>query len=211
MNDNLLQPLNETRKQLTLNEKVQILLLKERGMTEAQIAHQFNRNQSTIHRIISCWRNTENIQRKHGTGVVRKTTAEQDNNIVDYAMNHRFEIIETVRNVTAPHVSNATVTRRLKERRERKYTAAKKLYLTPAMIDERFDYGLEYSNWTNDMCNTICNHIRTEQLVTRLRGTRFEAANLDTVDRSGRVTVGIHCWMSAHSLGTFTRITGNLD
>ncbi|RWS19200.1 hypothetical protein B4U80_01873, partial [Leptotrombidium deliense] len=178
-----------------------------------------NRSQSTINRVIDRWTNMNTIMRKHGTGLIRKTTTEEDENIVNYAMNSKFEIIESVRNAAAPQISKTTITRRLRERRARRFIAAKKIYLTPEMIEERFDYALEFSNWTNEMCDTIVfmdecsvqSHPNGTIRVTRLYGTRYEPENLDTVDSSGRVTIALHCWMSAHNLGTLTRIQGNLN
>ncbi|RWS11285.1 uncharacterized protein B4U80_14715, partial [Leptotrombidium deliense] len=83
------------RKQLTIDEKAKILVLNAQGKTEHQIALEIGRNRSTVSRVIARWRNSQTIKRKHGTGLVRKTTPEQDNDIVTYALNNRFEIIES--------------------------------------------------------------------------------------------------------------------
>ncbi|RWS21439.1 hypothetical protein B4U80_11855 [Leptotrombidium deliense] len=207
------------RKQLTIDEKARILLLDTEGLSCYQIAQQFNRSHKTILKILNRWRNNETIQRKRGTGLKRKTTPEEDEQIVAYSLLHRFKIIEFIKNEQAPHLSRRTIIRRLREKKARRFISAQKTFLNPEIINERIDYALEFSNWNDDMCKTIVfmdecsveSCPRGKIRVTRLYGQRFDCNNVDTEEISGRFSVPIHAWMSTHGLGTVTRIDGHLN
>ncbi|RWS23712.1 hypothetical protein B4U80_13334 [Leptotrombidium deliense] len=220
MNNGALQEISENRRQqLTADEKCNILIMNERGTSITNIANEFRRDIKTIRNVINNWFERGTNKRKVGSGRRRKTTQEEDAQLIRYSQLHNFQKRQEVLNATNVEISKATLTRRLKGSNLKRYIAAKKPHLTDEIIDERFDYALNYSNWTNTECNRIvcmdeCS-VNTQPngtvRVTRKRGERYEQENIDASQYPGKISVPIHAWISSSGIGTVTRIEGNMN
>ncbi|RWS20436.1 hypothetical protein B4U80_12078 [Leptotrombidium deliense] len=215
--------INETprirRPHLTLDEKCKIVSMHSAGRKVSEIAAELQRGKQTIRDILNRWSNEESILRKAGTGKKRKTSEEEDTQLTQFAINNPFATNEQIANAANLELSKQSVSRRLKDVKRKRYVAAKKPHLTGDEIEERFDYALNYSNWTNDECNqVVCmdeSCVETTPKgsirVTRLRNTRFDKENIDDSQHAGRLSIPIHAWISYHGLGTMTKIDGHLN
>ncbi|RWS20631.1 hypothetical protein B4U80_08243 [Leptotrombidium deliense] len=207
------------RPQLSEDDKCKIVLMSSHGFSNAEIGREFDRTRHCIANVINKWFSQRTIKRKVGSGFNRKTSAEQDQQIRDYAETHKKDTEQQILNALDFNISKTTVVRRLKEveglhRRK----SVKKPELTEQHIEQRFDYALDHSNWTHECYDIVCmdecsiNSLPNGTIwITRKNGERFLPENIDATQSTSRCTISIHAWMSCHGLGTATRIEGNLN
>ena len=77
-------------------EKTRIIPLVEDGWSFQQIGDRFVRAKSTVQIFVEKWRREQTVQRKRGTGISNKKTSNQEDiNLVDYVRENPFETAVT--------------------------------------------------------------------------------------------------------------------
>ncbi|RWS18312.1 hypothetical protein B4U80_14639, partial [Leptotrombidium deliense] len=109
MDVNEVAPESRQRKpQLTIDEKCEILLMKKDGIPVKEIAQHFQRGIQTIRDVLNKWREEKTVKRKVGTGFVRKTSAEQDTQLIQFAKLRRFHTNQQIINALELNISRTT-------------------------------------------------------------------------------------------------------
>ena len=103
-------------KQLSEQEKVEILRAETAGLSYREIGRNFNRDHKTIAKFCKKYSATNSLDRKKGSGRKRKTTEREDRSIMIYVKRHRFCTSRDIKAALAlPSLSFRTICARIKE------------------------------------------------------------------------------------------------
>lgn len=143
-------------KQLTTMEKGQMMGLIQSGMKLTAISELTGRSVSTIFDYKKRLLDDVSFDRKEGTKRARKTTAEQDDAIVQLALNTPFINAGLIKEkMPDVQVSERTVTRRLRAGGLRNFKAVRKPFLKPKNIAARLAWAREHLDWTRRQWNRV--------------------------------------------------------
>ncbi|RWS18137.1 transposable element Tcb1 transposase-like protein, partial [Leptotrombidium deliense] len=128
-----------------------------RDCSYTEIAREFSRGVECIRKVLNRWELEATNERKHGTGLKRKTTVQEEQQIRDYAKSHKKDTKQQIINTLELNISKQSIARRLKDVEGlKRCKSVKKPALTEEHIDKRFDYALEHSNWTHECKSIVC-------------------------------------------------------
>ncbi|RWS07325.1 hypothetical protein B4U80_14734, partial [Leptotrombidium deliense] len=113
--ENLIINNTNRRKQLTCDQKCTIAVLSSHGFNNSEIGRQFNRSAECIRKVINRWLTERTNKRKVGTGLKRKTTETEDQQIRDYAKHNRKDTRQQILNAFDLNICKTILTKRLKE------------------------------------------------------------------------------------------------
>jgi transposase len=118
--------------------KIKIVTLAQRGMSQAQISMDLRIPKSTISCILKKWRQSGTTERRQGSGRPSTSTAEQDNMLLNRLRNSSpfMTAVEAVNTSGFPG-SFRTARRRVRESELKNHVAARKLSLTPMHREAR--------------------------------------------------------------------------
>lgn len=145
--------------ELTQSTRAQIVLLKEEGYTEREIAARFSISKTAVHVTIVRYRKTGNYSSLPRSGRKRKTTSQTDRLIhriskANPRASARF--IKSCLPEEAPSVSVSTVKRRLqKDFGLRAYRICKKPKLSAKNIKDRLQFCRTYADWTEEQWSKV--------------------------------------------------------
>lgn len=151
---------------------------------------------------------------------LRKTTADQDDEIRDYILNiNPFVASTTIRNDIELEIAPATLRRRLHEINYINGKPAKKTALTQQHRDERIGYALQYYQEDEDFWrNTVCLDEKTfsssedgRSLVWRPRGERFNSDFVVHHYHSGRISCGIWGFITTRGVGEIIEVNARMN
>ena len=84
-------------------------------------------------------------------GRPRKTTREQDEQILQAALADRGQKYKDIQERVAPGVSITTIRRRLREKHLQKWLSMERMCLDDEITQERLDWAIEHRDWTREM------------------------------------------------------------
>ena len=136
---------------LTPTKRAQIVAYKNCGMTERQIAKKLKRSKTAIHNALLNFKERASYKDKP-YGATRKTTSRQDRAVMRLVKDNSFISSNTACTKfmdDGAEVSSRTVRRRLCENGLKSYKVAKKPLLNATMKRKRFEFALNYRDWTS--------------------------------------------------------------
>lgn len=133
------------------NHQEIVRLRQEKQWSERKIANHLQIPASTVH----YWLSKKEAPEKAARGRPRKTTADTDAHLYQHSLNHPFATAQEVRNQVAPHISAATVRKRLKEKGMQCRVPARKPFLNPGHIQKRFDFARLHSTWDTQQWGNV--------------------------------------------------------
>jgi Transposase len=92
-----------------------------------------------------------NSTEKSHMGRPRKTTREQDEQILQAALADRGQKYKDIQERVAPGVSITTIRRRLREKHLQKWLSMERMCLDDEITQERLDWAIEHRDWTREM------------------------------------------------------------
>jgi transposase len=194
--------------ELDHNTRSKIVSLSLAGMSTRKIAYYFDPSipQSTVHRIISKWKETGDIKNKPRSGRPSKLTDEENQSLKQILLNDSNSRRQTTDEVTRLinddldiEVSKSTVRREIKKMGVKRCVAAVKPYVSDKNASLRLSWCQERINWKLDDWEKVCwsdecsveirgtGTIRT--MVWREKGERFLKECLTPSFKSGRESV----------------------
>jgi len=213
--------------------KVPKLSDKERGKMEygfqvgdsvSAIAAVTDRSKATVYRNRSRFEEQGTLDRKHGSGRPRVTTASWDRAIVRAGVKDRYATCSALANAHPTennHIaSHKTVIRRLGAAGFRRCIAAKKPLLRAKNIKFRLQWAKDHEHWTvDDWSHVLWSDEagfelftrRKGQRVTRKEGERFNAACMVPTVKKGGGKINVWGCFSAKGMGPMKKIEGIMD
>jgi transposase len=199
--------------------KIKIVTLAQRGMSQAQISMDLRIPKSTISCILKKWRQSGTTERRQGSGRPSTSTAEQDNMLLNRLRNSPFmRAVEAVNTSGFPG-SFRTARRRVRGSELKNHVAARKLSLTPMHREARMAFCLEHlarddAFWaqvifSDEKVFQSCPNGRLR--VYRPRNSRYDEPYVQTTERSGRFSANIWAWISVDSPGVMLHVEDRLN
>lgn len=146
-------------KEINLEKRAQIVILKETGKSYAEIARILKVCRSGVQKTCQMYRNTSSNTNQKGRGRKRKTTKRDDNRITTISKTDRFKTASDIRaeinqGLAAP-ISLTTVKRRLRGKGLIGRVAAKKPLLRPQNKRKRLQFAKDHDHWTIDQWKSV--------------------------------------------------------
>lgn len=180
--------------QLTEKQKYEIIVRHELGQTINKITRDMKITKKTARKWIQKYKEDENVSRKKGSGRNRKTTLEQDNDIVNEIKNNNLLTAENIKDNLAEkqiNISTRTVINRLNELGFSYKKPLTKPFLTEIHKDKRL-------KWALDNVNTDWNKIGfsdESSIWIGLRGRkRWTNLKEEDFERVVKYPVKLHIW-----------------
>lgn len=206
---------------MSIFEKTRIITLVEDGWSFQQIGDRFGRAKSTVQTFVEKWRREQTVQRKRGTGISNKKTSNQEDiNLVDYVRENPFETAVTAVQRTGFPASDRTAQRRIVQCSNLKNrAAAPKPFLKATHKEQRIGFALEHLGENEDFWeNVIFSDEKTFQSyhngrirVFRPPSSRYHEKYTQKIKNEGRFSVNVWAWISARGPGVCWNIGGSLN
>lgn len=140
------------RRELTVAERSQIVLLHSQGWSQQKIAKQMKHSRHAIQVTLKRYEETGSYENRPKSGRKRKTTARQDRYLERLSLQNRFKtpkkLVADLSANQGVSVSDRTVRRRLAEVNLKSRKARRKPYLTQQQMKNRLLWAKKYRNWT---------------------------------------------------------------
>ena len=200
---------------LSQEQRLAIRILRKEGYEVAAIATRIPCHESTVRH----WLVHEDTQDSPRSGRKRKTTAEQDEAIVEEAKEAKFTTPRRIRRKLGLHVSVDTIDRRLIQAGLPGRIARHVFQLTQEHKRQRLSFANGYKSWRKeDWCGVIFADVKTFRGVGRsgqvwVRRPVGEAANPQYSVAHKPHPVSVPAWgcFSAHGPGYMAMFDGSLD
>lgn len=206
---------------LSVVQKAQIAALEESGWSYQKLADHFEIPRSTVQGIVRKWRQNRTLERTVGTGLNnKKSSNEEDANLVAYLRNNPFETAVSASQRTGFPASFRTAQRRIRQCSNlRNRAAAPKPFLKVADKEQRVGFAMQYLPenelfWRNVIFSdekifqsTFNGRIR----VYRPPNCRYDENYTQKRNASGRFSVNVWAWISANGAGVCWNIGGTLN
>lgn len=193
--------------------------MKEAGLTVSDIATHLGLSKPTIWCWIQRWEESGSLQDRLRCGAPRKTTPDQDRDIVNAIQNDPFTNAVAVHEGLEIDVSVETVRRRLRESGHHHRAPAVKqkledrhrlgrLRFAQQHIDEDLSYWgrVIFSDEKTFLSST---HGRLHSC--RLNNIRYDRRNIYEVRKSGHVTANVWGWLHLYGIGEMAEIDGRFN
>ena len=143
-------PADTMPKRLSERTRHAILFLHENNKSVLEIRRRLNIRRGTIHDIIKKFQLTDEIYDLRRSGRPRKTTRQQDRNLVRKSLSNRRSSVRQLQRATGTDlgISSATVHRRLKEAGLRSVVMKKKPTLTNRHKVRRLEWARDHVHWS---------------------------------------------------------------
>lgn len=211
------------RREISLEMRAQIVILKETGKSYADIARILNIPRSSVQVTWERYRDTGRNNSKTGRGRKRKTSKNDDRHLLLISKAKRFKTAADIRaeiNPTlAKPISLTTVKRRLREKGMIGRIAAKKPLLRPINKKKRLEFAKQHANWTIEQWKSVLWSDESKfqiigsnrrQYVRRKTGERVkEGCVVPTVKHGGGSVMVWGCF-SYDGVGQLKKIDGKL-
>lgn len=140
--------------QLTEKQKYEIVILREQNRSIRYIAKYMNINAKAVTRWLNRYKNTDSIKRKPGSGRRKKTSKEEDNEIISKIDNNNVHTIKDIQKILSEKsidISKSTIRRRLNENDIIYTNPTRKPLLTARHRELRLNWALNNTstNWEN--------------------------------------------------------------
>ncbi len=138
-------------KTLDVMTKARIIQASKDGMSQNNIVKEFESSKGQVNRLLSKYRRKKSIDRKQGSGRIKKTTPRDDRNIMRLVKKDPFISASVIKKDLGLNVSIDTIERRIKSTKEfQSYRAAKKPFLTKQQMKRRYQWACLHRTWTNE-------------------------------------------------------------
>ena len=194
-----------------------ILQLHLDGKSYRDIGSRYKVSASVIHCLIQKYNATGSMDRHHGQGRKRKTTAREDTRIVREVKRNRFSSANDIREaLNMHHISEGTIRNRIREVESfASYWAIKKPKITERNRLIRLNWAKEHRNWTPEQWEKVlwsdespyALHYCGRRRVWRRPNERFlQECTIPTVKQEKRINV----WgcFAAHGVGRLYMVKG---
>jgi len=138
---------------LSLEDSARLIGHLEAGQSVSKLCKLFNVNKSTICRLKQKYELKGSVRRSAGSGRRRKTTADQDKEIVALHENDRFRVPKETASGT--NISARTVRRRLKEKGLCPHKPARKPRLTLKHREVRLQWAVTHRRWNLEQWSRV--------------------------------------------------------
>lgn len=141
-----------TSKQLSKEQKVQILLARANGRSYSDISCELGYNRTTASRFCRRYEASNSIDRTKGSGRKRKTSEREDRAIVNFVKRNRFATAKEMKAVLPlPSLCYNTIRSRIKEGGQfESYWAVRKPYVSLKNRKKRVIWCKQHVNWTQE-------------------------------------------------------------
>jgi len=199
----------------SVKERV-IALVENANLSASEAGYRLGVPASTARRWVQQFRETGDVARRPGSGLIRVSSEAQDAELVYQAMENPFFNSTELRRVSHFPGCSRTVRNRLKDAGIRSRRAAVKERLTEEnrLYRLAFAEGNLHRNWENVIFSdeAVFSSANAGPVrVYRPRGTRYNPEYIFECMRSSRVSVACWGWICARGIGVLHRIHGHLD
>ncbi len=195
----------------------QIVLFYYLGIALREIAFAFNCDERSAQRWIYRYETTGNVKDKPRSGRPRKTTRDEDIDIVAASKADHFRTAVEILKSSQFDITVWTVRNRLNENNLNACIAAQAERLNELHKINRLNFANLYMNFDgwpvtifSDEC-TLITGAPHKRIVWREEGTRYQEENIQFVQNSGRAAVSVWGFVTRDCLGHLFRISGHFD
>ena len=175
-------------------------------------------SRSSIRGILKRYQETGNPMRQVMPRPSRRSLSEEQvQALVTAVQEEPFKPLAALKRKLKLPASESTLARRLKEAGIKCYRPARKPKLTDSHKEERLNFvsRTEHLDWRTVMFSDECTVSSAQgsgvNFVRRMRGERYSAQNLQTVDHSGRESIGLWASFTFEGPGEIVKINGKLN
>lgn len=199
-------------------DKAKVVAHLENGRTIVDVAAEFGVVKSSISRIKRRWENEQTLKRKAGSGRPRATTAQEDEEMINFLReNPLSSAVEAIEHTNFP-ATKSTACRRIKNSELQCYYAARKPFLTNFHKEERVGFALQFLNrediWNRVIFSdekTFKSYYDGRMRVYRPRNTRFEERYIQQRNICGHFSVNVWACISGLGPGSLCTVEGRLN
>jgi len=208
------------KNKFTNSQKNAILGMFFVGTPIQHIADEMDCTRRSIYLWVNRFLETNDILRKKGTGIKRKTTPQEDTQILQLVDENPFISLSQIKTKLNLITCRYTISKRLKEAGLKSYSAREKSFLNDDKKVLRLEFCLKHKDWTNDQWKNVFFSDETliqmgpniKKRVWRKRGEAFEKKFISTVERRPPYKIQVWGCISGHSgLGIIHRVDGNMN
>ncbi len=203
---------------LSYIQRAGIVTLFKDGQSKPDIANKIGTSLPTVRHWIHHYNEKKNVENEKRSGRKRKTTTEQDDEILRYADDVKFTTPHQIKTALQLHVSDDTIDRRLIENGLFGRVARHKHKYTNEQIVKRMSFANGYLDWSDEKWDTVLfsdekifyGGITTERYVRRPMG---EALNPEYMldHKSHPIKVNVWACFSGRGLGYIYIFNETLD
>lgn len=206
------------KKQLSEFEKGQAVAWSQSNISKKEIAKRLNRSPNCIRKLLKKYNATGTSSRKFGSGRKRKTSSQDDRQIIRLLQKNRFITSKSILKELPLNISHSTIKNRLKEVGFYGRVAVKKPFISERNIAARLKWAKLHLNWTAEKWKTVLWSDETSitlnwkgrNLVWRKVNERYNKnCMVGTVKHDKKINI----WgcFAANGVGHFVEIKGILD
>jgi transposase len=203
---------------LTDVDKGKIICLHDLGWSNSRISRELGYHKSTVAKWVGRWVATGSVVCLKSPGRPRKTTPQQDAQILQTSQNDHFATSRRIKDTLVLDISRKTIIRRLKEAGIFARVAAKKEIIKEYQRAQRLAFALDNVNQPPEYWRKV---VFTDEkvfssvpsgrfIVYRPRRRRHDPEFVKNATHSGRFSVTVWGWISYEGVGMLWEIDGRL-
>lgn len=206
------------RKILNEEERIEVISMSSKGLTNRAIAKQMKVSHQSIGTILQRWKTCGMVKDRKRSGRRRSTDRITDRQMVRIATKDRFITADEIRQRIGVPVSLSTVIRRLKEKGLKSRFATKKPLISERNRKKRLEWCKKHEQWTVDDWSKVLFSDESPFWVRCKRAKRAwskrgEGLRPETCQATVKHGVKINVWgcFAAHGVGELYLVDGILE
>ena len=209
-----------TRKRLSIQERMRVVVLNEVGYTLNSIAKQLKIGRRTVQEIVKKYADTGDVQDRPGRGRKKKTSPREDRKIIQSSIKDRRksarDISKEIKEEIGLELSSRTIRRRLLNAGLKSCRAKKKPLLSQKARQKRLQWALEHRIfvWDNVVFSDesrFCLVSDRPVIVRRRPGEEYLPECLNTTMKHGGGGIMVWGCIARNGIGRLHKIDGNVN